>query len=215
MKKLVAIVVAAATLSASTVVSYAQDAKAKAVLEKLSNKMKNMSSMKANFTFLAKNAAGKVQANEKGSLMLKGDKFHVTMANQEMITDGNTMWTIMKKNKEVQVSDYNPSEVTVSPTKLFNGAYEKDYNYTYAGQRTVNGKKVDIVYLTPKANKSFNSVTILVDQSGMVSSGTVEERNGNSYAYTLSGVQPNGASSDANYTFNARAYSGMEIIDLR
>ena len=215
MKKLVAIVVAAATLSANTVVSFAQDAKAKAVLEKLSNKMKNMSSMKANFTFLAKNAQGKVQANEKGSLMLKGDKFHVTMANQELITDGKTLWTIMKKNKEVQVSDYNPSEVTVSPSKLFSGAYDKDYTYTYAGQRTVNGKKVDIIYLEPKSNKSFKSVTILVDQSGMISSGTVAEKNGNNYAYTLSSVQPNGAASDAFYTFNARSYAGMEIIDLR
>lgn len=213
MKKVFALILAVLTLSTSA--TFAQDAKAKAVLDKLSAKIKGMSSLKASFTFVAKDAKGKVQLNQKGTIMMKGEKYHVTVPNQEMISDGKTMWTYMKNNKEVQVANYNPGEMTMSPAKLFSGSYAKDFNYTYAGQQTVNGKVVDIVYLTPKAAKTFKSVTILIDQTGMVMSGSVEEKNGNYYTYSLSGVQANAASSDALYTFNAKAYPGVEVIDLR
>ncbi|RQO30208.1 outer membrane lipoprotein carrier protein LolA [Taibaiella sp. KBW10] len=213
MKKALALIVAIVTLSTS--MTFAQDAKAKAVLDKLSGKIKGMSSLKANFTFIAKDAKGKTQLNQKGTLMMKGEKYHVTVPAQEMISDGKTMWTYMKKNKEVQIANYSPADVTMSPTKLFSGSYANDFNYAYAGQQTINGKVVDIVYLTPKATKTFKSVTILVDQSGMVMSGSVEEKNGSYYTYSLSSVQANAAASDALYTFDKKAYPGVEVIDLR
>lgn len=213
MKKVLAFIVAFVTLSTS--MSFAQDAKAKAVLDKLSAKIKGMSSLKANFSFVAKDAKGKVQLNQKGTLMMKGEKYHVTVPTQEMISDGKTMWTYMKKNKEVQVANYSPADMTMSPAKLLSGSYSNDFNYAYAGQQTINGKVVDIVYLTPKSAKSFKSVTILVDQSGMVMSGSVEEKNGNYYTYSLSSVQANAAAAESLYTFNAKAYPGVEVIDLR
>ncbi|HRP90773.1 MAG TPA: outer membrane lipoprotein chaperone LolA [Edaphocola sp.] len=196
--------------------SFAQtDAKAKAVLDKMSAKINGMSSMKANFSLTAKDGNGKVIMNETGVLQMKGEKYNVALGKQSMICDGKTMWTYMKANKEVQVANYDPDEVQISPKKIFPTSYAKDYNYSYAGERTVNGKKVDIVYLVPKSKKNFKSVTILVDKTGMIMSGSIEEANGGYFTLNIKNVQANGASADANYTFDAAKHPGVEVIDIR
>ena len=212
MKKIVIIAVA---LLGIVTTSIAQDAKAKVVLDKMSSKVKSMSSMKANFTLTAKDAGGKTILNEKGTLQMKGDKYSVVLPKQQIISDGKTMWTYMQANNEVQVATYNESEVQISPKKLFPTSYASEYGYTYAGEKTVNGKKVDVVYLTPKAKKNFKSVTILVDKNGQLVSGSVEEGNGGYYTFNLNGIQANAANADALYNFDTKKYPGVEVIDLR
>ncbi len=215
MKKIVAIAIAFLGITAGTSVFAQQDAKAKVVLDKMSAKVKGMSSLKANFTLVAKDAKGKEILNQKGTLHMKGEKYNLAMPKQEMICDGKTLWTYMKDNKEVQVASYNPDEVQISPKKLFPTSYAKDYNYTYAGQKNVKGKDVDIVYLTPKAATEFKSVTLLIDKTGMIVSGSIEEKAGGFYTFNLNGVQANGAASDALYSFDTKKYPGVEVIDLR
>ena len=214
MKKLFVIAIAVLGLSTGSVMAQ-QDVKAKTVLDKMSTKVKGMSSMKANFTLIAKDAKGKEILNQKGTLHMKGEKYNVALPKQEMICDGKTMWTYIKDNKEVQVATYNPNEVQISPKKLFPTTYANEYNYTHAGQKNVKGKDVDIIYLTPKSSKEFKSVTLLVDKTGMIVSGSVEEKAGGFYTFNLNSVQANGGASDALYTFDAKKYPGVEVIDLR
>ncbi|OJV53777.1 MAG: outer membrane lipoprotein carrier protein LolA [Bacteroidetes bacterium 43-16] len=213
MKKLLGVMIAVVGLTTGAMAQ--QDAKAKVVLDKMSTKVKGMSSMKANFTLIATDAKGKTIMNQKGTLQMKGDKYNVALPKQEMICDGKTMWTYMKDNKEVQVAAYNEGEVQISPKKLFPTSYANEYNYTYVGEKSVKGKNVDVVYLTPKSKKNFKSVTLLVDKAGSLVSGSVEEGNGGYYTFNLNGIQANAAASDALYTFDKSKYPGVEVIDLR
>lgn len=213
MKKILAVAIAVIGLSTGAMAQ--QDAKAKAVLDKMSTKVKGMSSMKASFTLIATDAKGKTIMNQKGTLQMKGDKYNVALPKQEMICDGKTMWTYMKENKEVQVAAYNEGEVQISPKKLFPTSYANEYNYTYVGEKNVKGKNVDIVYLTPKSKKNFKSVTLLVDKTGSIMSGSVEEGNGGYYTFNLNGIQANAAGADAIYTFDKSKHPGVEVIDLR
>lgn len=213
MKKLLGVMIAVVGLTTGAMAQ--QDAKAKVVLDKMSTKVKGMSSMKANFTLVATDAKGKTIMNQKGTLQMKGDKYNVALPKQEMICDGKTMWTYMKDNKEVQVAAYNEGEVQISPKKLFPTSYANEYNYTYVGEKSVKGKSVDVVYLTPKSKKNFKSVTLLVDKAGSLVSGSVEEGNGGYYTFNLNGIQANAAASDALYTFDKSKYPGVEVIDLR
>lgn len=215
MKKLFAVVIAFLGLSFSISSHAQQDAKAKAVLEKMSQKVKSMSSMKANFAVIATDANGKEILNQKGTLHMKGEKYNVALPKQELICDGKTMWTYLKDNKEVQVASYNPDEVQISPKKLFPTSYASEYHYYYAGEKVVKGKKVDIIYLKPKTTKEFKSVTLLIEKSGMLLSGSVEENGGSYYTFNLNNVQINGGASDALYSFDTKKHPGVEVIDLR
>lgn len=195
--------------------SHAQDAKAKSILDKVSTKMKSAKTLKANFSLSMKNAKGAIMQTISGTFMMKGIRYHINAGSQEIICDGKSVWTYLKKNNEVQVSSFDPSEQTISPSKLFSGSYEKEYRYTYKGAKSVGGKNVDVIQLTPKASKSFKSVDLYVDNSGNIAGGNIYENNGGAYTYTISGITPNASIADAQFTFDAKSHPGVDVTDLR
>ena len=194
----------------------AQDAKAKGILEAVSKKVNGLKSLKANFALKLAGANGKVRETKKGTFLMKGQKYRVTLQGQEIICDGHTVWTYMKDGNEVQVSNYNPSEQTISPTKLFTNFYDKEYKYRYVGARTVGGKACDVVEMIPvNKAKQLSKVELAVDKASTIIGGNVWEKNGNQYQYEVSGYTPNAAVTDAQFTFNAKEHPGVEVVDLR
>ena len=196
--------------------AYAQDTKAKEILEQASKKMSSLKTLKAAFTLNLLGKSGQVIESQKGSVMMKGQQYHVLMPKQEIICDGKTVWTLLKDAKEVQVSAYNPDEQTVSPTKLFTNFYDKEYNYTYVGLKKVNGKMCDIIEMKPKdAGKQFTKVALAFDKSHTITGGSVTEKSGNQYAYEIGLVTPNPPLSANQFSYNAALHPGIEVVDLR
>jgi len=194
------------------------DAKAKTVLDAVSNKVKSLKSMKANFSFkLTGGKGGNVTDSKSGTLALKGQMYHIVIAGQEIICDTKTIWTYNKEAKEVQVSNYNASEQGMSPAKLLTNFYDKEYNYAYKGERKEGGKNCDVVELTPKtATQKTQKIELLVDKSSnMIAGGTYWEKNGNKYQYSISNFVANPALADNYFTWNAKEHAGVETVDLR
>ncbi len=213
MKKLMMALLAVTMLSFT---AQAQDAKAREILEKASKKMNGLKSLKAGFTLKLINKSGKLQQTSKGNFLLKGEKYHITVPGQEIISDGKTVWTYMKDAKEVQVSTVNPSDESFSPAKLFTNFYDKDYNYRYIGSRKVGGKNCEVVELTPSGkNARFSKAELAFDAGSTIAGGNVFEKNGNQYQYEVGSVTPNPAVSDAQFSFDAKAHPGVEVVDLR
>ncbi|MCB0696521.1 MAG: outer membrane lipoprotein carrier protein LolA [Chitinophagaceae bacterium] len=197
--------------------AYAQaDKKAKEVLDAAYKKINSAKTVKADFSLELK--GGGVDDKKKGTFVMKGPKYRVNIAGQEIICDNKTVWTYIQATNEVQVTEYNPDAQTISPTKLFtNGFVEKEYNYKYAGERKINGKVCDIIELTPKdADKMFTKVQMSVDKSNNIMGGQVWEKNGNTYRYDISNYVINSNTvTDATFTFDAKKHPGVEVIDLR
>jgi outer membrane lipoprotein-sorting protein len=183
--------------------SFAQDAKAKSILEATQKKMGSLKTLKAAFTLKVLSKSGKVQNTNKGSFLMKGEKYHITIPGQEIISDGKTVWTYMKDANEVQVSNNNPSEQTMSPAKLFTNVYDKDYNYRYLASRKIAGKACDIIEMTPKKAGQFTKVELAI------------EKNGNQYQYEVSSAALNPALADSQFTFDAKGHPKVEVVDLR
>jgi outer membrane lipoprotein-sorting protein len=199
----------------SSMPAQAQDAKAKSILESASKKMSGLKTLKATFVLKLMGAGGKVRDTKKGTFLLKGQKYHISLAGQEIICDGKTVWTYMKDANEVQVSTYNPNEQSISPTKLFTNFYDKEYTYRYAGTRKVSGKSANIIEMTPVKAKQFSKVELAIDNNSTIAGGNIFEKNGNQYQYEVSGFTANPALTDAQFTFDAKAYPGVEVVDLR
>lgn len=200
-----------------SVAAQAQNTRAKAILDKVSARFKSAKTMKANFGLTINDAGGKARSTKKGTFLMKGNKYKIDLGAQQIICDARSVWTYMPANKEVQVSTYNPEEQTISPAKLFSGSYEKDYQYSYSGQKTISGKKVDVITLRPNgSNRSFSKVLLYVDPTAsMITGGQIYEKNGGSYSYSISNVKTNTTVSDNEFTFNSAAHPGVEVIDLR
>lgn len=217
MKKFFSIVAVAALLGAHTVQAQT-DAKAKSILDAVAKKVNGLKSFKANFALhLTGGKGGKVTDSKKGTVAVKGQKYHVVLSAQEIICDTRNVWTYNKDAKEVQMTNYNPGEQTMSPAKLFTNFYDKEYRYTYKGEAKANGKTCDVIEMIPlDKSKQFSKIELMIDKaSSMVTGGNIWEKNGNKYEYAISNFTPNANVSDNDFTWNKAAHPGVELVDMR
>jgi outer membrane lipoprotein carrier protein len=195
------------------------DPKAKSVLEAVSKKMNGLKSMKADFSLsLTGGKGGKVTDSKKGTFTLKGQKYHIMLSGQEIICDAKTVWTYNKEAGEVQVSNFNPTEQSFSPAKLFTpNFYDKDYKYTYKGEKKVKNKNCDIVELIPTdKSKNLSKIELMIDKaSSMISGGDYTEKNGNKYHIEVSNFTANANVPDTYFSWDAKGHPGVEVVDLR
>lgn len=193
------------------------DPKAKAILDKVSAKVKTLKSLKANFSITISGAKGSKPQSKKGTVNMKGDKYYISLSGQEIYCDTKTIWTYMKESNEVQITSFDPNENSFTPSKLFTNFYDKEYSYKYVGEQTIGGKKVDLITLSPtNKSKQYSKVELMIDKANsIVAGGKMYEKNGNVYSYTVSGYTPNTAMPDNMFVFNPQKYKGVEVVDLR
>ncbi len=191
------------------------DAKAKAILDAVAKKVKSLNTIKANFVLTL--TGGKVKDTKKGTLSLKGEKYHITLGGQEIICDTKTTWTYNKDTKEVQITTPNNGEQSISPAKLLTNSYDKDYKYAYKGEKKEQGKNCDFIELFPKdASKKISRIELYVDKATtMVSSVNTFDKNGNVTQYILSNLTQNPVIPDTYFAWDQKAHAGVEVVDLR
>ena len=193
------------------------DPEAKKVLDGVSAKVKVYKSIKTTFTFSLESANGKTNESKKGTMFLKGTKYRVTFAGQEIFCDGNNTWTYDKRTNEVQISKVDNSANTITPQKLFTDFYDKDFLYKLNGDIKLNGKATQEIEMTPydKA-KPFFKVLLWVDKAKKnISGAKVLNKDGNKYSITVTAFSPNATVTDAQFVFDQKKYPGVEVIDLR
>ncbi|SHI80237.1 Outer membrane lipoprotein-sorting protein [Hymenobacter daecheongensis DSM 21074] len=214
MKKILSVLtLSVSLLSAATA---QQDPKAGKILDQMSAKYQGLKGFKANFTQTLENDAAKLKENITGDITVSGQKFRVKLNGQEIINNGQTMWTYMKAENEVNISDFDPDEQEVSPAQIYT-LYKKGYKYTYVQETKEAGVAYDVIDLSPenKDNPVFKvRVTVSkVDKS--VKSWKMFKKNGNRYTYTIRKFQPNPPLDATTFNFDKTKYKGVKVIDLR
>lgn len=217
MKKLLTIIIAFVALSTYNA-SAQDDVKAKAILDELSAKTKSYSNIKATFSYTLENPSAKINETQEGTITIKGSKYRLEIAGQEVISDGKTVWTYLKDANEVQINNIDPSSSdAITPSNIFT-MYEKGFKYKFEGEKTENGKVIQSINLYPidtKA-KAFHTVKLYIDKNAkQIHSIKVLSKDGNNYTYTVKSFVPNADVTDAHFTFNAAKYPKVEVIDLR
>ncbi|RYU79032.1 LolA family protein [Hymenobacter persicinus] len=214
MKKILSLL--ALSVSLLSTASAQQDPKAGKILDQMSAKYQALKAFKANFTQTLENDAAKLKENITGDITVSGQKFRVKLAGQEIINNGQTMWTYMKAENEVNISDYDPADQEVSPTQIFT-LYKKGYKYAYVQETKEAGEACDVIELSPenKDNPVYKvRVTVSkVDKS--VKSWKMFKKNGNRYTYTIRKFQPNPPIDATTFNFDKTKYKGVKVIDLR
>lgn len=193
------------------------DPKAKVVLDNVSKKFKSLKTVIANFILKVEGANNSVADSKKGSVYVKGAKYKVVMGEQEIISDNKTSWTYAKDVNEVTINNVDQSNTSMTPAKIFTNFYDKDFLYRLTGESTEKGKVLQNIELTPTdKSKTFFKVLVDIDKkNSTLARMRVFEKNGNKYTYEISSFQPNGAVKDDMFTFDAKKYPGVEVVDLR
>src|SRR5437762_3249435 len=77
------------------------DKKAEDILHGVSAKYKSYKSVKATFIINVENAKDNSKDVQKGTIYLKGNKYKLEVAGQDIVSDGKTRWTYLKDANEV------------------------------------------------------------------------------------------------------------------
>ncbi|MGZ7238497.1 outer membrane lipoprotein carrier protein LolA, partial [Streptococcus pyogenes] len=79
---------------------------------------------------------------------------------------------------EVNITAYDPKdESDISPNNIFS-LYKKGYTATYKKEGTLNGKKVDIISLTPKSKSGVQNIELYIGKTDKtLHSWIVSEKN--------------------------------------
>ena len=194
------------------------DPKAQEILKAVSAKYKSFHSLKALFTIAVENGQDKSTESQKGTLFLKGSKYKLEIAGQDVISDGKTRWTFVKDANEIQIDNQKTDETSISPTTIFT-IYEKGWLAKYVGvQKLKSGETIDLIELVPSdgKNKNIFKVKLTISQKEkMITSAKVYTKNGNVQTISVDKLTPDAASDEAIFTFNSTKYPGSEIVDLR
>jgi outer membrane lipoprotein-sorting protein len=188
------------------------DKKSTAILEAMSNKYQNIKSFKAAFTYTPD--GGKPL---KGDATVKGTKFRLKLAGQEIYNDGKLMATYIKETNEVNLQDFDPTASgDLDPTRIYS-AYKKGFKYAFLQEKKEGSKTFEVVELTSTNKTSqVNKVEIQVNKADKsINSWKIYQKNGQTVKYQVDQFQPDVSVNDSYFTFNSKQYPGVEVVDLR
>ena len=193
-----------------------QDPKAGKILEAMTQKYQALKVFSATFTQTLENPKNKIKETMQGDIYVSGNKFRLQMKDQEIISNGTTMWTFMKSENEVNISDVDPEEEQMSPNAIFT-LYKKGYKYVLIDEKREAGQVYNIVELSPedKNNPIFKVRLQINKKDNSLKTWTMFRNSGNRYTYTIRNFNPN-PDVDANFfSFDKSKYKGVKVIDLR
>jgi len=194
-----------------------EDKKAKGILDKLSAKTKSYATIRTEFSYALVNKDRKINNSQFWKLLLKGDKYRLDMGDQVIISDGKTMWKILKNDKEVEISSPTAKEDALNPKNIFT-MYEKGFKFKYVKEEKLGTKIVHIIDLFPivPKEKDYNSIRLFIDKTALqVLKSEIKGKNGNVYTYDIKKFATNEAIEEAQLSFKKADFPGFEVNDLR
>ena len=198
-------------------ISAQEDKKAKGILDRLSAKTRSYSSIKTEFSYSLVNKDRKINTTQNWKLTLKGDKYRLEMGDQLVISDGVSMWKVLKTDKEVELSKPGNGEEAMNPKNIFT-MYEKGFRHKYIKEEKIGTKvvhSIDLFPISPK-EKDYSSIRLYIDKNNLqVLKSEIKGKNGNVYTYEIKKFTTNEPFEDAIFKYRTSEFPGFELNDLR
>ncbi|MET2984162.1 LolA family protein [Aureibaculum conchae] len=190
------------------------DAKAKKLLDEVSNKMNKYENIYVQFKYNLDNAKEKVHQETRGDVTLKGDLYNVNFLGTNQFFDGRKTYTIITEDEEVNISDAEDNEEgTITPSKFFS-FYKKGFNYKWDILQNITGRKIQYVKLTPiDSNSDIKQILLGVDVNTNHIYKLIETgNNGTVTTLTVSDFKTNQPISETLFTFDKAKYENEGYI---
>lgn len=200
-------------------IAFSQDAvdpKAMALLDKATSSFnKSNKSSKIDFSCVIENTQSNKKQNLKGNILLKGEKFKLSVAGVDTYFDGKTEYVYMSESAEVTVSEPGKEEIKKINPILIITSYKSGYKMLHIGEMDENGKTHEFVELYPEDRKSpYSRISISVDKSSMKPHAIkLQGKNGINTTITVDKYTET-AIDDNQFDFDLTK-KDIEIIDLR
>ena len=204
---------------ASAQVELVKDPAAKKILDAVSKKVSQSKGIRIKFTYTTDNRQNNYHDTQKGYVFLEGQKFKVIIPKTEIISDGQSVWTYMKEDAEVTISETDTSEVSIfNPGKLFT-AYKHGFKYLLIGVETIDNIKYNVIDLYPEdtENSPYSIIRIKINKAtNEIYSLKTSGKSGVDYTFKVVEYKTNIKLPEKLFEFDKTKYpSDIEISDMR
>ncbi len=189
------------------------DAKSQEILKKVSKLYQGYKTITASFT-ITTSAVNKKPLVSKGTVWIKGNKFKLNYANQEIYCNGSTIWTYNPDDQEVTLEDYKKRDNNITPNEIFT-VYHKGYKSKYEGPTTEGNRVHDVIRLVPKKKANYAYLKLEIDNSNYKINKVIQHyKNGTEVSIELNKLTPNVALKDDFFQWIEAGHDGVTVVDL-
>ena len=179
-----------------------KDKMATEILDRVIAKTESHKTIEVEFAYSMDNVEADIHETKKGKLLVMGDKYRLNIAEQIVISDGETLWTLLMEDKEVMINLLN--------------SYGENYKSKYMKEDQVDGKTVDLIELTPLEGKTYSKIELAIEKNlDRIYSFSIYDKNGSTYSYVINKYTANIPVNEFAFTFNEADYPDFEIVDMR
>jgi len=217
MKSLVSIILFLFFFQVDGICQKRQDPLAEEILNAVSKKYKKMQGFTATFSHDSETNSGKVVGNVHGEIKVVGSRYVFNSGQTSLICDGKIVWSIDRKIKEVNISDYEPEPDDITPDRIYT-FYQKGYKYIFMGEVKVKGKIWQTIDLEPEnIKKEVVKIRLFVDKTSRnIMKWIVFERGTNDReAFEIEDFKVLQKVNLNDFTFSKKQFPGFKVVDLR
>ncbi|NCT17337.1 MAG: hypothetical protein COZ75_09180 [Flavobacteriaceae bacterium CG_4_8_14_3_um_filter_34_10] len=200
-----------------TCTTFAQDAaKAKKLLNEVSEKVKSYDNIFIDFKYALINKKENVNQDTRGDVTLKGNLYSLNLMGTTRIFDGKKIYTIVPEDEEVTISKHSAEDDgDITPSKMLT-FYEKGYTYKWDIIQDVKGRKIQYIQLKPIDSKAeIKDILLGIDtQTKHIYKLIQRQANDTEITITINSMKTNQPLPASLFTFDASKYKTYYINTL-
>ena len=181
------------------------------ILDAMSTKYKNIPAFTADFSYIMENDEESIDEKFEGKITVKSGKYKLNTGGQEIYNDGIYVWTYLKDDNEVTISEYDDTEEEITLSNIFS-IYKEGYKYLFIESKE-NGT-LDIVDLVPEdRDKTYFKIRMEIKKpSRELKNFRIYDKNGTKYLYKINTFKENSVIQDSDFKFNQKNKKIQQIF---
>ena len=176
------------------------------VIEK--NKSYNDISINFEYSFLDEKS-GMSNMTTNGYAYMKGNSYIVKIYDQEMISNGEVVWTHLIDDQEVMITEAS-EENNNSPLAIID-AFSKNVNVSF----DICENDITTLLIEEKEKTTFEAVSLSVDKNLKITEILIITLDNDIITYKINSFKTNQNLPDSMFIFDEKIHPNVEVIDMR
>ena len=182
---------------------------AEALVRLMIDQMKSHKNVEMDYKYQI-NSDGQTTEAQQGKAWLQGEAYKVEMVEQQLISDGKTIWTYLIDDEEVMVSNATEGEDN-TPLKLLT-SLDENYVATLSGMDAKGNATIELA--NPKGQ--YRRVTLRANTNKMeINSMDIYLEDGTKLIVTIDEMKFDQELDEKFFTFDTKKYPKVDVIDMR
>lgn len=179
-------------------------------LTSIIEKTKSYKDISIVFDYKMINKEAGINESMKGHGSMKGSSFIINVSGQEMISNGEVVWTHLIEDEEVMISEVTEDNNT-SPLAIIE-SFSKNINVEFIN---TNDPDIKTIEVKENAGDTFEKIQISVDKDLRIKNIHAYSTDGSEFIYEISSFTTNQNLPDSMFVFNEALHPNVEVIDMR